>query len=170
MPLLKDGKIVDDVWAFVEDGHELSPGGCIVVSLGRLLSEHDQLLARNRSIGVRLAVSDDPALLAPFLDQLHLIELQFPKYTDGRAFSQSQLLRRRYGYKGEIRATGQVLRDQLRLMIRSGFDAMVIDEGDAEAVFDISAHEFSEFYQAASDTTDTILVKRQKKREEKAAK
>ena len=170
MPLLKDGKIVDDVWAFVEDGHELSPGGCIVVSLGRFLSEHDQLLARNRSIGVRLAVSDDPALLAPFLDQLHLIELQLPKYPDGRAFSQSQLLRRRYGYKGEIRATGQVLRDQLRLMIRSGFDAMVIDEGDAEAVFDISAHEFSEFYQAASDTTDTIFVKRQKKREEKAAK
>ncbi len=111
--------------------------------------------------------SDDPALLAPFLDQLHLIELQFPKYTDGRAFSQSQLLRRRYGYKGEIRATGQVLRDQLRLMIRSGFDAMVIDEADAEGVFDFSAHEFSEFYQAASDTTDTIFQKRHKKRERK---
>ena len=169
MPLLKDGRIVDNVWAFVEDGHELSPGGCIIVSLGRFLSEHDQLLARNRSIGVRLAVSDNPELLAPFLDQLHLVELQFPKYTDGRAFSQSQLLRRRFGYKGEIRATGQVLRDQLRLMIRSGFDAMVIDEADAEAVFDFSAHEFSEFYQAASDATDTIFMKRQKKREEKAA-
>ena len=169
MPLLKDGRIVDDIWAFVEDGHELSPGGCIVVSLGRFLSEHDQLLARNRSIGVRLAVSDDPGLLAPFLDQLHLIELQFPKYVDGRAFSQAQLLRRRYGYKGEVRATGQVLRDQLRLMIRSGFDAMVIDQADAEAVFDISAHEFSEFYQAASDASDTIFMKRQKKREEKAA-
>jgi uncharacterized protein (DUF934 family) len=169
MPLLKDGKVVDDVWAFVEDGHELSPGGCIIVSLGRFLSEHDLLLARNRSIGVRLAVSDDPALLAPFLDQLHLIELQFPKYTDGRAFSQAQLLRRRHGYKGEVRATGQVLRDQLRLMIRSGFDAMIIDEANAEGVYDFSAHEFSEFYQAASDTTDTIFMRRQKKREEKAA-
>ena len=169
MPLLKDGKVVDDIWAFVEDGHELSPGGCITVSLARFLSEHDQLLARNRSIGVRLAVSDDPALLAPFLDQLHLVELQFPKYTDGRAFSQSQLLRRRFGYRGEIGAMGQVLRDQLRLMIRSGFDAMVIDEADAEGVYDISAQEFSEFYQAASDTTDTIFMKRQKKRDEKAA-
>ena len=75
MPLLKDGKIVDDVWAFVEDGHELSPGGCIIVSLGRFLSEHDQLLARNRSIGVRLTNTDDPALLVPFLDQLHVVEL-----------------------------------------------------------------------------------------------
>src|ERR1043166_2811164 len=111
MPLLKSGKIVDDVWSFVEDGHELSPGGCITVSLGRFLSEHEQLLHRNRTIGVRMANTDDPALLAPFLDQIHLIELQFPKYTDGRAFSQAQLLRRRHGFKGEIRATGQILRD-----------------------------------------------------------
>jgi uncharacterized protein (DUF934 family) len=163
MPLLKSGKIVDDVWAFVEDGHELSPGGCITVSLGRFLSEHEQLLHRNRTIGVRLQVSDDPALLAPFLDQIHLVELQFPKYTDGRAFSQSQLLRRRHGYKGEIRAIGQVQRDQLRLMIRSGFDAMIIDEADAEAVYDFSAHEFSEFYQSASDVSETIFMKRHKK-------
>jgi len=169
MPLLKDGKVVDDVWAFVEDGHELSPGGCIVVSLARFLSEHDQLLARNRSIGVRLANTDDPRLLGPFLDQLHLIELQFPKYTDGRAFTQAQLLRRRHGYKGEIRATGQVLRDQLRLMIRCGFDAVVIDEPNAEGVYDFSAHEFSEFYQSAADGADTIFLKRQKKRDEKAA-
>jgi len=165
MPLLKQGKVVDDIWAHVEDGHELSPGGCLTVTLGRFLSEHDQLLARNRSIGVRLAVRDDPALLAPHLDHLHVIELQFPKYTDGRAFSQAQLLRRRHGYKGEIRAIGQVLRDQLRLMIRAGFDAMIIDEADAEAVYDFSAHEFSEFYQAASDTSDTIFQKRQKKRQ-----
>ena len=165
MPLLKAGKIVDDVWAFVEDGHELSPGGCITVSLGRFLSEHEQLLHRNRSIGVRLQNTDDPALLAPYLDQIHLVELQFPKYTDGRAFSQSQMLRRRYGYKGEVRAVGQVLRDQLRLMIRSGFDAMQIDEADAEAVYDFSATEFSEFYQSASDVSETIFMKRHKKRQ-----
>lgn len=169
MPLLKDGKVVDDVWAFVEDGHELSPGGCIVVSLGRFLSEHDQLLARNRSIGVRLANTDDPGLLAPYLDHIHLVEVQFPKYTDGRALSQAQLLRRRHGYAGEIRGAGQVLRDQLRLMIRCGIDAMVIDVDDAEAVHASSAHEFSEFYQSAADTSDTIFVKRQKLRQSKAA-
>ncbi len=163
MPLLKSGKIVDDVWAHIEDGHELSPGGCFTVSLGRFLSEHDQLLARNRSIGVRLAVGDDPGLLAPHLDRLHLIELQFPKYTDGRAFSQAQLLRRRHGFKGEIRAIGQVLRDQLRLMIRAGFDAMVVEEADAEKVFVDSASEFTEFYQAASDTSETVFMKRHRK-------
>jgi uncharacterized protein (DUF934 family) len=169
MPLLKDGKVVDDVWAFVEDGHELSPGGCIVVSLGRFLSEHDQLLARNRSIGVRLQNTDDPALLKPFLEQIHLIEVSFPKYTDGRALSQAQLLRRRHGYAGEIRATGQVLRDQLRLMIRSGIDAVVIDQADAEAVYAFSSHEFSEFYQAAADQSVSIFEKRHKARQTKAA-
>jgi uncharacterized protein (DUF934 family) len=173
MPLLKNGKVVDDVWAFVEDGHELSPGGCVVVSLARFLSEHDQLLHRNRSIGVRLANTDDPALLEPFLDQLHLVELQFPKYTDGRAYSQAQLLRRRFGYAGEIRAIGQVLRDQLRLMIRCGFDALQLPdseiEGDAGATYDFYAHEFSEFYQPGSDTRDTVFLRRHRKREEETA-
>lgn len=169
MPLIKNGKVVDDVWAFVEDGHELSPGGCFTVSLGRFLSEHDVLIARNRSIGVRLSASDDPELLVPHLDSIHVIELSFPKYTDGRALSQAQLLRRRHGYKGEIRAIGQVLRDQLRLMIRCGFDAMVIEEADAEGVYDYSASEFSEFYQAASDTSETVFTKRHRKRQEKAA-
>jgi uncharacterized protein (DUF934 family) len=169
MPLLKQGKIVDDVWAFAEDGHELSPGGCITVSLGRFLSEHEQLLHRNRSIGVRLGPSDDPGLLAAHLERIHLVELVFPKYTDGRAFSQAQMLRRRFGYKSEIRAIGQVLRDQLRLMIRAGFDAMMIEEQDAEAVYEFSAHEFSEFYQAASDTRDTIFQKRHRKTQDKAA-
>jgi uncharacterized protein (DUF934 family) len=139
------------------------------VSLARFLSEHEILLARNEAIGVRLAVSDDPALLAPHLDRIHLIELSFPKYTDGRALSQSQLLRRRYGYGGEIRAIGQVLRDQLRLMIRAGFDAIVIDETNAEEVYDRSVGEFSEFYQAASDTSETVFLKRHRKRQEKAA-
>ena len=169
MPLIKDGQLVDNVWSFVDDGQELSPGGCVSVTLGRFLSEHDQLLHRNRSIGVRLGVSDDPALIAPHLEQIQLIELTFPKYTDGRAFSQALLLRRRHGYKGEIRAIGQVLRDQLRLMIRAGFDAMVLEEKDAEAVHKSAVREFSEFYQAASDTSDTIFLKRHRKRQEKAA-
>lgn len=169
MPLLKDGKIAEDVWAPVEDGAELPASGPVLVSLARLKAEHASLLAGNHSVGVKLANSDDPAEIAAWLDRISLVVLDFPKYTDGRALSQSQLLRRRHGYKGEIRATGQVLRDQLRLMIRSGFDAMVIDEADAEAVYDFSAHEFSEFYQSASDTSDTIFVKRQRARQAKAA-
>jgi uncharacterized protein (DUF934 family) len=169
MPLLKDGKITEDVWAPVEDGQDLPESGPVLVSLARLKAEHESLLAGNHSVGVKLANSDDPADIAQWLDRISLVALDFPKYTDGRALSQAQLLRRRYGYTGEVRATGQVLRDQLRLMIRTGFDAMVIDEADAEAVYYFSANEFSEFYQSAADTTDTIFTKRQRARQAKAA-
>ncbi len=160
MPLLKDGKVTQDEWTFVEDGVSASDGGPVIVSFARLIAEHEVLLASNHPIGVRLANSDDPEKIAPWLDRLTLVELVFPKYTDGRAFSQAQLLRRRYGYKGEIRASGQVLRDQLRLMIRSGFDAIQLDEANAEAVYEISSRELSEIYQAAATGSATIFLKR----------
>lgn len=160
MPLLKDGKVTEDEWTFAEDGASTSEGGPVIVSFARLIAEHEVLLASNHPIGVRLSNSDDPEQIAPWLDRLTLVELVFPKYTDGRAFSQAQLLRRRYGYKGEIRATGQVLRDQLRLMIRSGFDAIQFDAADAEAIYEISSRELSEIYQAAADSSATIFLKR----------
>lgn len=159
MPLLKDGKVALDDWTFAEDGAGL-PDGPAIVSLARFVAEHEALLAANRPIGVRLTNAEDPGELAPWLDRLSLVELTFPKYTDGRAFSQAQLLRRRCGYRGEIRATGQILRDQLRLMIRSGFDAIVFDAADAEAVYEISSRELSEFYQPAADTSASIFLKR----------
>lgn len=163
MPLLKGGKEVDDIWAFVEDGHELSPGGCMSVSLARFLSEHDVLLARNEAIGVRLQPNEDPGLLAPHLDHLHLIEVAFPKYTDGRGYSQAQLLRRRYGYTGEVRAIGHVLHDQLGLMVRAGIDAMVFESERAEAIYAEAVGELSEVYQASADGRDTVFVKRHQK-------
>ena len=169
MPLLRNGKVAHDSWAFVADGQELPAEGHVAVSLARFLAEHETLLAGNHQLGVRLANADDPGVLTPWLDRIGLIALEFPKYTDGRALSQAQLLRRRLGYKGEIRATGQVLRDQLRLMIRCGIDAMVIAEADAEGVYAASGNEFSEFYQSAADTSESVFVKRQKLRQSKAA-
>ena len=160
MPLLKEGVEVDDVWAFVEDGVELSPGGCISVSLGRFLSEHDLLLSRNRAIGVRLQPSDDPQLLAPFIDRLRLIEVHFPRYTDGRGFSIAQLLRRRLGYAGELRAIGHVLRDQLGFMVRCGFDAMWMERADAAAAYAAALSEFSDHYQTAADGAASVFEKR----------
>ena len=164
MPLLKNGAVVDDVWAFVEDGHELSPGGCFTVSMSRFLSEHDVLLGRNEAIGVRLQPSDDPALLADHLDRLHLIEVAFPKYTDGRGYSIANLLRRQLGYSGELRAVGQVLRDQLNFMVRTGFDAVLLDGDDAEDAYRDATAYFSEVYQASADQRETVFDKRHKKK------
>lgn len=160
MPLIKDGKTVDDVWSFVEDEAELSPGGCVTVSLSRFLNEPDVLKARNTRVGVRLTPEDDPHLLAEHLDRIGLIEVSFPKYTDGRGYSQAQLLRRRLGYAGELRAVGDVLRDQLLFMVRAGFDAVSTKRADAEDYAE-ALGEFTKVYQPAADGARPAYAARQ---------
>ncbi len=159
MPLIKDRQEVDDIWAYVPDEADLSPGGCITVSLGRFRSERELLLARNTDIGVRLEPADDPHELEDFLDRLALIEVSFPKYTDGRGYSQAQLLRRRFGYEGELRAVGHVLRDQILYMNRSGFDAFETERADLPSVLE-ALEEYSAFYQPAADGNTSVFARR----------
>ena len=89
----------------------------------------------------------DPQAIETCLSDVERIDLHFPKFTDGRAYSQAFLLRRRLGYKGDIRATGDVLIDQLVQIERMGFSSAVLKEGvdasDAQRQFD----RFSAFYQ-----------------------
>jgi len=85
-------------------------------------------------VGVRLEPADDPAQIAGDLPRLALVAVNFPKLADGRGYSTGYLLRRRYGYRGELRAVGDILRDQLFYLARSGFDAFQLREGaDAHA-------------------------------------
>lgn len=162
MPLIKNRQEVDDIWAFVPDDAPLSPGGCITVSLGRFRSETEILLARNTEIGVRLEPADDPHELEDHLDRLALIEVAFPKYTDGRGYSQAQLLRRRMGYDGELRAVGHVLRDQILYMDRSGFDAFETERAELPSIIQ-ALEEFSAFYQKAADEVTPVFRRRHRK-------
>jgi uncharacterized protein (DUF934 family) len=82
--------------------------------------------------------------------------LDFPKYTDGRAYSQARLLRERHGYRGELRATGNVLRDQLLLMRRCGFDAYEVDARGA-AGFAASMSAVTHAYQPATNDAGMLL-------------
>jgi uncharacterized protein (DUF934 family) len=97
---------------------------------------------------IRLEPQDDPAAVAARLPNVSLVEINFPKFGDGRGFSIARLLRERYGYKGELRAVGQVARDHLQTMERVGFDSFLLRDGEdveeALAAFD----DFSEAYQA----------------------
>ena len=97
---------------------------------------------------IRLEPADDPAAIASRLPGASRVEINFPKFGDGRGFSIARLLRERYGYKGELRAVGQVARDHLYYMEQCGFDAFLLREGedvaDALAAFD----DFSERYQS----------------------
>jgi uncharacterized protein (DUF934 family) len=123
MPLIKNDKLIEDSWVAANDDEPLPLAEAIIVSLERWQAARGELLSRNGRLGLRLKSDQSPVLVAEDLEHFDLIALEFPKFKDGRAYSYARLLRERYGYKGELRAVGEVLRDQLIFMHRCGFDA-----------------------------------------------
>ena len=98
----------------------------------RFLADAAELAARQGETGVIWPNNRDIDELAPYLDKLALVALVFPKFQDGRAYSQARILRERLGFRGELRATGQVLRDQFIFMQRAGFNSFEVKK-DADA-------------------------------------
>ena len=162
MPRIKNNQIAENIWTYIPDDEPLGTESHIVLDLERFLSERQQQDISNRALAVRLAPADDPERLRPYLDELDLIEVDFPKYADGRGFSHAQLLRRRYGYRGELRAVGEVLRDQILYMHRSGFDTFSTTRADLSDVM-AALDEFSLSYQKAADTREAVFGIRQKR-------
>lgn len=140
--IIKGHAIIDDPWTHVADDAALPAEGHIIVGRDRWIAERDVLNARSGKVGVRYASTEDPTADAADLAAVPLIALDFPKFTDGRSYSYAQVLRTRHGYRGELRATGDVLRDQLRYMWRCGFDAF---EVRADKSIEDALHAFDEF-------------------------
>ncbi len=159
MALIRAGMEVDDDVVHVPDGTAVPELGRFTVSLPRFLSDIIEPALPGRLAGVRLAPADEPAALVPFLASLDLIEIEFPVHTDGRGFSQARLLRQRYGFAGELRAVGRVLRDQIFFMHRSGFDAYSTREAELSDVIG-ALSEITEVYQPASDSSVPVFRKR----------
>ena len=109
------------------------------------------LRAATAPTGVLWPNNRNVAELAPYLDKLALVALVFPTFKDGRAYSQARLLRERYGFRGELRATGDVLRDQFLFLVRAGFDAFEVKKDADAAAFAASLARYSVFYQPAAD-------------------
>ncbi|EJW10788.1 Oxidoreductase probably involved in sulfite reduction [Rhodovulum sp. PH10] len=124
MPLYRDGGFVEDDWLFPPDDAPLPASGKVAVSKARFSAERDTLLARSEAIGVVLEAGDRLDDIAADLSRLALIAIRFPKFGDGRPYSLARLLRDRHGFRSELRATGDVLRDQIVPMLRAGFDAL----------------------------------------------
>ena len=156
MVLVKDRTVIDDLWVSVADDAALPEGRPAIVSLERWRREGGTLERRNVGIGVRLKSDQSPALIADDLGRLGLIALEFPKFTDGRAYSSARLLRERYGFRGEIRAVGNVLRDQLAFMVRCGFDAFELPDGADVDGWLGSIDEISVSYQRAAQRVVTV--------------
>ena len=134
--LIKDRAIVGDRWTLLGKAltlADVADGVPTIVPLAFWLVHRANLLARG-DIGVWLAPEDSPDALGADIGRLPLIAVDFPQFTDGRGYSIGRLLRDRYGFGGELRAVGDVLRDQLFALAECGFDTFVIsDAGDAGA-------------------------------------
>lgn len=159
MPLIRNGAEVANDWTFVPDGAVLPDSGRVTVSLLRFLGLKRGQENGPLPDGVRLGPADDVAELEPYLSELSLIEVDFPRYVDGRGYSQAQLIRRRYGYSGELRAVGHVLRDQIFYMNRSGFDAYETRRASVSEVVE-ALSEYSVVYQPAAAPSVPAFRKR----------
>jgi uncharacterized protein (DUF934 family) len=135
--------------------------GDLIVSWTRFQGEGEGLIASSRKVGVRLASAEEPEVLAPFLGHLGLVALEFPKFRDGRAYSGARLLRERMGWRGELRAVGDVLVEQAYLMIRCGFDAFEPADASSPADWTLAAARFAHVYQRAADGRPPAFAERE---------
>ena len=153
--IIRDGMVVADMWTLIpatEDGAAVAlPPGKLIVPLNAWMAQRDALVERQQALGVWLDSNQDPAELADAINRFSLIAVSFPKFTDGRGYSIAALLRGRYGFKGELRAIGDVLRDQLFYLRRVGFNVFAVraDKDIHDALNALS--DFSEAYQGAID-------------------
>jgi uncharacterized protein (DUF934 family) len=164
--IIKNQKIVDDTWQLLKlaegDSAEAValPDAPVLLPLAVWLARKAEIISRGGLIGVWLESNEDPQAIAGDLENFAVIGVNFPKFTDGRSYSSARLLRERYGYKGEIRALGDVLQDQLFFMKRCGIDAYALLEGKNIEQALAGLLDFSETYQAAVDQPQPLFRRR----------
>jgi len=164
--IIKNESIVDDAWTILKlaegetpDSVEL-PEQNVIVSLSVWQARKDELIGHGQPLGLWLDSHEDAESIAADLPHFTVVAVNFPKFADGRGFSIARLLRERHGYKGELRAIGDVLQDQLYFMKRCGFDAYVVRaDKDIEAAL-AGLKDFSESYQAAVDQPQPLFRRR----------
>jgi uncharacterized protein (DUF934 family) len=147
-----DGRAVaaEDPFTDVADDSDIPPGD-VIVSLTRFQQEGERLLGEGRSLGVRVESTEAVEDLAYDLPGLAVVALVFPKFAQGQAYSSATLLRERYAFKGEVRAVGDVLREQARFMVRCGFDAFEPADGSTPDQWTKAVGRFRHVYQRAAD-------------------
>jgi len=152
-----DVAVAKDEWTLIENSDcdlasevEKAP---IILPLETWL-ENSASVAENKTIGVWIAADQEPDALAEHLPNIPLIAIQFPAFADGRGYSHARRLRLNLGYKGELRAFGDVLRDQLLFYKRCGFDSFCIrEDSNIESALE-GLNDFSVFYQDAADNVE----------------
>jgi uncharacterized protein (DUF934 family) len=147
--LLRDRKVVVDDWLYVSEAAGNTTAQ-LIVSFEQWQTERDTWIARRTPLGVVLAPVHTVEDLAPDLAHFALVAAEFPGPTDGRGYTQGRLLRERYGFKGELRASGYVRHDQLFFLARCGFNSFAMSDADLEHALSAFTT-FSAAYQPSND-------------------
>ena len=164
MALVKNGELAASSFVDASAAEAIPPTGPVIVSLDQWKAHRDELLKRGTPLGIRLHSDQPPDLIAADLPHFAVVALEFPKFRDGRAYSYARLLRERYGFKGELRAVGEVLLEQLFFMLRTGFDAFEIESADPLKDYRTALADFSVWYQPTADGRPTAMQLRRLKR------
>ena len=160
--IIKGSEIIADDWKVLDKDTALDSAledGKLIVPLQYWLANKEALNARG-DIGVWLDSDEDTDSIEDNCNHLPVIAINFPNFADGRGYSYARLLREKYGYTGELRAIGDVLKDQLFFLKRCGFDAYAIrvDRDVADAIS--SLKDFSDSYQVAVDQPEPLFKRR----------
>lgn len=160
--ILRDGELVEDNWTLIEDGRtDIEPaGGKVIVTLARWRAERESLLSGHAAVGVLVPNTADIEAVYPEIRDRQLIALQFPAFADGRALSQAVVLRKRLGFRGELRAVGDVIRDLVFWLGRCGFDSIVPRQDQSLEACRAALGELTVAYQAAADEHTPVWIRR----------
>ncbi|MCI0600291.1 MAG: DUF934 domain-containing protein [Beijerinckiaceae bacterium] len=126
MPIFKDDTFVADDWRYLAQGEELPPLGRVILTRAQWLEISAHSRAGDKPLGLLMEPGQDIGGIAQDLGRFILAVVAFPKFTDGRGYSIARQLRGHYGFAGELRASGDILFDQLQLLARCGFDSFDI--------------------------------------------
>ena len=160
MPLVERGRVVEDPYLRVVDDAPIPDGAAVIVPAARFLADAAELTRRGVPTGLIWPNDRKVAELAPWLDRLALIALIFPNFRDGRAYTQARQLRERYGFRGELRATGEILRDQFLFLIRAGFDSLEVKKAADAAAYAEAVGRYSVFYQQSANGSASVQRRR----------
>jgi len=145
--IIRNRQLVDDSWKYLGKDEPVESGVDVVVPLARFKANTDALLAHDAGLGVRIDAGDGISEIVPYLDRLPLVCVNFPAFHDGRCLSYARELRERHSYGGEIRAVGDVQRDQVHGMYRCGINAFDVKEGKSIPDALVGLDDFSTGYQ-----------------------
>jgi len=157
----EDGRfvLVEDPFTHVDDDLGVPPGD-VIISLTRFQADGERLLSEGRQVGVRIAAGEEVEALVYDLPRIAVVALDFPKFRDGRGYTPAVLLRERFNYQGEVRAVGDVLREQAGFMLRCGFDAFEPADGSTAEDWERATHRFRHVYQRSADRRAPAFAER----------